>query len=109
MFNNETHNRMHRRKKLFLVPVFILLFFGLSAAVQYLWNYVLPSALHASPITYWQAGALLVLAKILFGSFHFGRRHGGPGFGGGPSKEMREKWMNMTVEERALFKQKFKD
>lgn len=108
MFNHESPRHYRHEKKFFLIPVIILLFFGLTAAVQYLWNGVLPGAVHASPLTYWQAAGLLVLCKILFGNFHFGRRHGGPGFGG-PSRAMREKWTNMTDEERAIFKERFKD
>lgn len=106
---NESRNPMHRRKKILFVPVIILLFFVLSGIVQFLWNSVLPGAVHASPLTYWQAAGLLLLCKILFGSFHFGRRgHGGPPFGG-PTHAMREKWMKMSDEERAKFKERFRD
>lgn len=109
MFNDH-HRTMQRRKKLFFIPVIFALFFGLSWAVQYLWNFVLPDVTHVSPLNYWQAAALLVLCRILFGGFGFKGRGGGrPGWGGGPTPEMREKWMSMSDEERALFKQKFKD
>lgn len=110
MFTNHDQPpyRYRHEKKFFLIPVIILLFFGLTAAVQYLWNAILPGAVHVSAITYWQAAGLLVLCKILFGSFHFGKRHDRSGFGG-PSRAMREKWTNMTDEERAMFKQRFKD
>jgi hypothetical protein len=104
---NERGNPMHRRrKKFFMIPFFILLFFGFGAAVQALWNAILPEVTHASPINYWQAMGLLVLCKILFGNFHFGHRGGRPGFAG---PDMREKWKSMTDEERAVFKQRFKD
>ena len=107
MFNEPRHP-MHRRKKFLFLPAITVLLFALSAVVQQLWNLVLPNAVHVSPITYWQAMGLLVLCRILFGNFPFKGRGGQPGFGG-PSREMREKWMNMTDEERALFKQRFKD
>lgn len=37
--------------------------------VQYLWNRVMPDLFGLKEITYWQAFALLILAKIFFGSF----------------------------------------
>ena len=56
----------------------------------------------------WQALGLLVLMRILFGSFGFGRRGGMPGGGmpGMPGRGMnpvREKWMKMTPEQRKEF------
>ncbi len=51
--------------------------------VQYLWNWVMPDLFGLKAITYWQAFALLILAKIFFGSFgrHSKGDHGacGPG------------------------------
>ena len=56
------------------------LVFGL--VVQYLWNWVMPDIFGLKAITYWQAFALVILAKIFFGSF--GRHHNGSGPGCGP-------------------------
>jgi hypothetical protein len=98
----------HRRRKLFFAPVIILLLFVLSGLVQFLWNAVLPPALHVGTLSYWQAAGLLLLCRILFGSFHFGRHGGRPPFGG-RSQEMREKWMNMNDDERARFKEKLRE
>lgn len=78
--------------------------FGFSAIVMLLWNAILPSLLHVGLIGYWQAMGLLVLSKILFGSM-------GPGGGrrrrhcGGPPAHLREKFMNMSEEEKAAFKE----
>ena len=41
--------------------------------VMSLWNWILPPVTGWHPISYWQALGLLVLSKILFGSF---RAHG---------------------------------
>lgn len=60
--------------------VLFALVFGLI--VQYLWNWVMPDLFGLRAITYWQAFALVILAKIFFGSF--GRHHGGHGPGCGP-------------------------
>lgn len=88
----------NRRKPLLflLIPVGIALLVG---AVMLLWNAILPAVIGVSVITYWQALGILVLSKILFG-----------GFGRGPSKHrrykhrMKEKFMNMTDEQKEAFK-----
>ena len=83
-------------------PLAILAFGG---AVMYLWNAVLPALLGLSVITFWQAVGLLVLCKILFGSMGSGgRKHRG-----GPPPHLREKFMNMSEEEKAAFKEQWKE
>ena len=92
-------------KVLVIVTVAILLF---GYIVMSLWNAILPSVLHVGTISFGQALGILVLTKILFGGFHGGWRRGG-GPGGPPWRQhmsgMKEKWMNMTPEEREKFKQ----
>jgi len=68
--------------------------------VERLWNWLIPAIIGWKPISFTQALGLLVLSKILFGGFH---RHGG----GGPrgwKRDMRERWANMTPEERERFR-----
>jgi len=69
--------------------VFAVLFaFVFGLAVQYLWNYFMSDIFGLKTITYWQAFALVILAKILFGSFGAHRgRHGHNG---------RGRWNNWT-------------
>lgn len=82
-----------------LLAIFGVLLFG--NIVMWLWNALMPVIFHLPIITFPQALGLLVLSKILFSSF----RGGGPGrFRGG---RIREKWMNMTPEEREKFKQEW--
>jgi hypothetical protein len=69
--------------------------------VMWLWNALMPVIFHLTIITFPQALGLLVLSKILFSSF----RGGGPGRFGG--RRIREKWMDMTPEEREKFKQEW--
>jgi hypothetical protein len=38
-----------------------------------LWNCLLPEILGVKSITFWQAMGILILSKILFGGFHFGK------------------------------------
>ncbi len=81
--------------------------FGLSWIVMQLWNQVAVAVLHVSPITYWQAAGLLILAKILFGGF--GKSGCGSCCGKGFGKEMKEKWGNMSPEEKEAFKQQWRN
>jgi hypothetical protein len=61
------------------IAVLFALAFGL--VVQYLWNFLMPGLFGLRAITYWQAFALVILAKIFFGAFgshHGGYRYDGP-------------------------------
>jgi hypothetical protein len=83
-----------------------------AAVVMFLWNNLLPGIFGLSVLNYWQALGILALSRILFsgigGSFlGFGRgafrgdlRHHNP---------LREKWINMSEEERKAFVEKEKD
>jgi hypothetical protein len=96
------------RRKPYLVPLFILLgvagvaFFGW--VVMSLWNAVLVPAAGAHIISFWQALGLLVLSRILVGGFGGGKKHAHKR-GNWPS---REKWMNMSQEEKETFKDEIK-
>lgn len=71
--------------------------------VMTIWNNVLTGVMHVSPISFGQALAIFLLAKILFGSF----KGGGGGWRGRHSmwnNEMKEKWSHMTPEEKEKFK-----
>ncbi len=68
--------------------------------VMLLWNALMPVIFHLPLITFWQGLGLLLLSKILFGGFRGGR---GPGQHW--KRNMQEKWMNMSPEEREKFQQ----
>jgi hypothetical protein len=105
MFNNG--KPPIRRKKAIAFPLlFVAAFFAFSAIVMLLWNAILPSITHVSNISYWQAAGLLLLCRILFGGMPFGR---GGRFRGGTPQHIREKLMNMSDEERAKFKEEWKE
>lgn len=80
---------------------FALLFLVFAAAmgfiVMFLWNAILPAVTGVQPLNYWQAAGLLILCRILFGG-HGGGRWGKGGHG--PGNPYRERWMNMSDEER---------
>lgn len=92
------------RGRFIFIPLAVAAFLSLASfVVMSLWNYLMPVIFHLGVITFWQAMALFVLSKILFG---FGK--GGPK-GGGPwmRHRMAERFKNMTPEEREKFKEKW--
>lgn len=78
-----------------------------SAIVMLLWNWLMPAIFGLGVVSFWQALGLLALARILLSGMgrHFFRRgamihhrfHNNP---------IREKWMNMSHEERKEFMKK---
>jgi len=87
-----------------LIPVAIVAcVFGASAVVMLLWNALLPAVFGISLITFWQAMGILVLSKILFGGCRMGHRHHGHHLGH-RHREMKEKRMNMSAEDREQMK-----
>ena len=96
-------------KMRFLAPIGILaIAAGFGAVVMLLWNWLASAIFGLGVINYWQALGLLVLCRILFGSFggwhharwvhgwhHGGRMHG--------LRDIRKKWMNMTPGQREEF------
>lgn len=95
-----------RSKRVLMISLFItaaaLL---LGAVVMWLWNAILPSLLGIKFITYWQAVGLLVLCKILFGSFRPGGSSGRPSHG---RAYWKDKWGTMNEEEKMKFKEEWK-
>ena len=82
------------------VIVFIALF---SWVVMVLWNELVPPVFHGPGIGYWQALALLVLCRILFG----GLRGWRGGHGHWRRHMWRERWESLTPEERARLRERF--
>jgi Ca2+/H+ antiporter, TMEM165/GDT1 family len=78
-----------------------LIIFG--SVVMYLWNAVLPGVLGVHTITFLQAIGILILSKILFGGFPNRRGHRGFDI---HRKELREKWMNLSPEEKERMREK---
>ncbi len=83
-------------------PVMVLL---TGLVVMLLWNAVLPGIIHAGPINYWQALGILVLSRILFGGFRF---FPNPWNRSRYTSMWREKWMNMSEEDKEKFREEWK-
>jgi hypothetical protein len=81
-----------------IVGTVIFSFIG-GSVVRLLWNWLAPELFGLRQVTFWQALGLLALCRILFGGF---------GLGGGSHRSnyprrMRERWEQMTPEERDRF------
>ena len=101
-----SENKVLRRRRPPFFPVIIIGLFAMSAVVMWLWNAILPELIHVNVITYWKAMGLLVLCRILFGGFKFGPPPGRPPFS---RAGWREKWKNMSEEEREQFKTQWRE
>ncbi len=101
----EQSNRRNRRRKPFFLFIIAGIFI-LGAVVMLLWNAILPDIMAVSKINYWQALGLLILSKILFGGSKFGPKGNRGHF---VHSRFREKFMNMSREERVNFKNEWKE
>ena len=85
-----------------------------GVVVMLLWNALMPQIFALPFLNYWQAVGLLILARVLFGGIGHGVRRRGV-FGSGEDRlfhhgnKLREKWMNMSADERKEFIEKEKD
>jgi len=93
-------------KVLFFIGVFLVFVAAAIWIVMFLWNAILPDVTGVKPLNFWQAGGLLLLAKILFGGF--GRFRGGKKHWK-RRKHWKNKWMQMSDEERREAKQRWKE
>jgi hypothetical protein len=80
-------------------PAIVLLTALCGEVVMHLWNWLLPTLFGWRQITFWQGLGLLILCRILFGSWSGGsdRSH---------SRHFRgERWKRMTPEQREKCRQ----
>ena len=95
-------------KKLWIKKGIMFLFIFIAAVLVFglvvmgLWNAILPDVLGVKTISFFQALGILLLSKILFGGFGGGGRRwrGGPAW----KEKMKQRWDNMTPDEREKFK-----
>ena len=101
------YSRFPRRPFIPLIVLAATTLFGFI--VMALWNALMPEIFKLPEISFWQAVGLFVLSRILLG-----------GFGGGPGRRgrrdrrkewmhhMRERWADMTPEQREKFRSSLK-
>ena len=97
--------KVKKRFKFIAIPIFVVgVLFALSFIVMQLWNYSIVKAANLNVIDFWQAMALLILSKILFGFGMGGRRK---------PWSARRKWHRdgpaLTDEQKAAFKDKWNE
>jgi Ca2+/H+ antiporter, TMEM165/GDT1 family len=99
-------SRFREKKVAGFILIGIAAFSLFSLIVMSLWNVVLVPVIHVSTVSFWQAAGILLLSKILFSGFK-----GGGSFGRGRhqwNQEMKDKWQNMTPEEKEKMKQEWR-
>jgi Ca2+/H+ antiporter, TMEM165/GDT1 family len=79
-------------------PTVVLFIWLFGELLMHLWNWLLPPIFGLHMITFWQALGLLLLSRILFGSW-------GSGGGNRGRRSRREKWDKVTPEERERLRQ----
>ena len=95
--------KVKKEFKFIAIPIFfVAVLFGLSYVVMQLWNYSLVKAANLNAIDFWQAMALLILSKVLFG---FGM--GGRGKPWSRKRSWRREPPHLTDEQKAAFKDKW--
>jgi hypothetical protein len=87
------HGPLHVLKVVVMVVVGVTL---ISFATMHLWNWLMPAVFGLRTISWVQSLGLLVLSKILFGGFGRGGRGGRRGW----KRDMKERWEQMSPEER---------
>ena len=86
-------------KRFFIAPVILAALAGFGLITMLLWNNLMPGIFHLPLISFWQAVGLLILSRLLFGFSahgmgHFNHRR----------NLLREKWHNMSPQEREEFR-----
>jgi hypothetical protein len=90
---------MRRAPKILVIVALVVTV--VAFMVMMLWNWLIPSLFHGPVLTFWQALGLLVLSRLLLGGFR--GRPGPPPWHW--KRRMRERWAQMTPEERERFRQ----
>lgn len=97
-------SRIGRRigKGFAMLALIILVSAALGGIVMFLWNALLPGLFHLPQLAFWQALGLLILCRLLFGGMRM--RAGG---GRWRHRHWRERWEQMSPEERAQLRARF--
>lgn len=95
--------RMFRSRMRFIaIPIFAAAFvFLVGFVVMHLWNFTLPVIFGIQAINFWQAIALFILCKILFGFGKGGPKRGGPFW---MRRSMHKKFEGLSDEEKDRMK-----
>ncbi len=75
---------------------------GLGVIIMLLWNLLIPAVFGITAINFWQALGLFILARLFFGEIMGRKFKMGMGMHS-HHNPVREKWTQMTAEERKEF------
>jgi hypothetical protein len=111
-------NRLLYKFRGLAVFVALAVIAAFGAVTMFLWNNLLPGIFGLPVLEYWQALGIFVLSRVLFSGIGGGMGKGGGVHGafwdrashcGDPRHRnpLREKWMNMSEEERKAFHDRF--
>jgi len=78
----------------------LLFFFLFTSATMLLWNHLATAIFGLPALSFFQTVGLMVLGRLLTGGFRPGGWRGGPGPGWRKGHYWRERWQNMTPEQR---------
>lgn len=92
-------------KRWLAFPILLVALAAGSAAVWLLWNWLMPEIFKLPQISYWQAMGLLVLSRLLVGGWGSRKPHHRTPF---EKEAFKQKFMNMTDEEKLRFKEEWK-
>lgn len=106
MDENKTVITDRIKRKLLQFLFFVAALFLLSFAVLFLWNATLPKITQLSAINYWQAIGLLLLFRLLFGGFNFGRMLGWQRWT--RPQHSKDLLIDMGETDKAAFKEEWK-
>ncbi len=96
------------KKRMLKIAVLVILvapimLFAVGEITMHLWNWLLPTLFGIRTITFWQALGLLFLCRLLFGRFGGGGRNARTEM----RHRMKERWEQMTPEERDRVREKW--
>jgi len=94
------------------IGIMLVTLAAFSAVVMLLWNALMPQLFALPVLNYWQAAGLMVLSRLLFGGLAHdmaGRGRIGENRRLAYGNKLREKWMNMSEDERKEFVEKEKE
>jgi len=91
-------------KKAFIILFFAGLMAALVAVVMTIWNAILPDVIGVTEVNYWQMLGIIFLSRLLFGASKFGNNK----HKRNRRKHFKDKFMNMSDEEKENFKSEWK-
>ena len=94
-----------RKKKMLMLPIFLVVFAGATAIVMLLWNWLMPAIFGLGVISFWQSLGLIVLSRLLLGGFG---KMGPKAPGCGPRRMKQHPFADRTPEEMFAMREKFR-